>query len=87
MPVFHYKCQKCEQEVEEVQKDKEPLPKSTCSKGGDCTFEALPWFARGKAPTHRFQASEGVGGWERQGELLVRQVKGANTTRYGEGSV
>lgn len=88
MPVFHYKCQKCEQEVEEVQKDKEPLPERVCQKGGACEFEALPWFAQGKGPSHRFRGErEGVGGWERQGELLVRRVKGNNTTKYGEGSV
>lgn len=90
MPVFHYRCTKCEQEVEEIQKAQEPLPERVCSSdGGACAFEALPWFARAKTgPTHRFRGeSEGVGGWERQGDLLVRRISGNNTTKYGEGSV
>lgn len=40
--------------------------------------------------SHRFTAdfsSDGIGGYKRQGDAMVRVVQGRNTTKYGEGSV
>jgi hypothetical protein len=38
--------------------------------------------------THRFSAdysNDGVGGYTRQGDAMIRQIRGKNSTRYGEG--
>lgn len=89
MPIYVYRCSRCSREVEELQKFSDPAPitEEPCGEDPAQTCDLH------RAPTTFTQrwvgdySSEGRGGWQRQGEAMVRQVPGANTTTYGDGSV
>lgn len=83
MPLYVYICQRCGKEVEELQKVDDPPPTYDCPQGGSCAMEKQL-----SCPSFKFRAGDTEGGgWERQGDLMIRQVKGKNTSRYGDGSV
>jgi putative FmdB family regulatory protein len=84
MPIYVYRCSKCEEAVEEIQKYDDPPPVRDCPQGGTCAFE------RQMTSASRFKfVGEGWGGNELQsdGQTIMRKIKGKNTTKYGEGSV
>jgi putative FmdB family regulatory protein len=78
MPIYVYKCATCEKTVEELQRHNDPPPQC-CTKGMDKQLTVASF---------RFRAGQVEGGgWERQGELMIRRTRGNNSTKYGEGSV
>lgn len=83
MPIYQFSCtsETCENEQEEIQRYDDPAP--ACSKCESKTERVMT------SASHRFAAdysSDGLGGFERQGDAMVRVVTGANTTRYGTDS-
>jgi putative FmdB family regulatory protein len=85
MPIYVYRCAKCGETFEEIQKvgAKAPqAPSEGCpNKGEACELERQMTTA-----AHRFKAdysSDGVGGYERQGDVMIRQIKGKNSEKYG----
>lgn len=83
MPLYVYKCERCGSTFEEIQKQSDPPPTYECPQGGSCELNKQLTSGSFK---FRAGATEG-GGWERQGEAMVRRIRGPNTTKYGEGSV
>lgn len=79
MPIYVYRCEKCEEEFEELQKVNDPPLKEHENCGGNVhKIPALGGF--------RFKG-EGWGGWTRTGQgspLLTRTKKGKNCDFYGE---
>ena len=73
MPLYVYECDRCGHRIEELQKLGDPAPASCedCPQEGGCHF-----VKQMTSCSFDFQASEGVGGWEGQGELLVRKKRG-----------
>jgi len=90
MPLFEYRCDRCGQTIEELQRYEDPPPESTeiCPESSadqqvPCRFERVMSIAH-----QRWDGSysnDGRGGWERQGDAMVKLTKGKESTRYGEG--
>ena len=91
MPLYVYRCRTCGAEIEELQKlgaaaPKVPTDISEClgkTQGGapTCDLERQLTTAM-----HRFKAdysSDGMGGYQRQGDTMIRQVRGKNSMTYG----
>lgn len=82
MPIYVYKCDKCEQVVEEIQKLDDPPPTEyECEQGGQCAMHKQMTAAGFKF------IGEGWGGWNDtgDGQTIARQIKGKQSTKYGEG--
>jgi DNA-directed RNA polymerase subunit RPC12/RpoP len=88
VPLYVYRCSRCGKDVEELQKlgaEAPQQPEECPQRSADlpCPLTRVMTGAR-----HRFAAdysSDGLGGYTRQGDTMIRQVKGKNSTRYGEG--
>lgn len=90
MPLFVYRCTRCEREVEELQKHDDPPPVSddpcTSATPTEPACDLQRVISMGH---HRFKpelSSAGLGGWEQQGEAMVRRHRGAGMHRYGDSS-
>ncbi len=83
MPIYEYECQRCGHHIEEIQKLNDPPPTVECNiKGKTCELRKIMTCARFKFMPGTVG---GWGGWEEQETSLVRQVKGKNSSKYGEG--
>lgn len=84
MPLYLYQCQRCGQSFEELQglHDGTPATVSECpQKSSQCPLERQLTTAG-----HRFTndlSSDGRGGYERQGDAMIRQIPGKNSASYG----
>lgn len=84
MPIYVYRCSSCNETFEEIQKLGEvapDLPTDGCPGNGTCHLERQI-----TAATHRFSSelsSDGIGGYERQGDVMIRQTPGKNSENYG----
>ncbi len=84
MPLYIYECQRCGQSFEELQRIHEGTPAtvSECPPRSDqCPLERQLTTA-----SHRFSAdytSDGRGGYQRQGDTMIRQIPGKNSQSYG----
>lgn len=94
MPLFVYRCNVCGFEHEELQDFNDSAPEVEGCPVDNSESTTLHELERVmSACSHRFRgdnSSDGIGGWKRQGkngETMVRQVAGQNSTKYGEGSV
>lgn len=91
MPLYVYKCKRCDCIVEEIQKVGDPPPTYDCL--AEDLKEPLPCAFEKQMTSASFKFRAGMtegGGWIRSGpdgETMIRQVRGNNTTKYGEGSV
>ena len=91
MPLYVYECEHCDKQWEELQKSGEAPPKCPTD-ASECPHatEGSSILCRPRrvltAARHRFTpdyTSDGIGGYTRQGDAMVRQVKGKNSDRYG----
>ena len=90
VPLYVYRCSTCGAAIEELQKlgadaPDSPSDPSEClgQSGGVPTCDLVRQLT---TATHRFSAdytSDGIGGYERQGETMIRQVPGKNSMTYG----
>lgn len=92
VPLYVYRCRTCGAEIEELQKMGAAAPASP-SDPSECLEEPVGDAAPTKCvlerqlttAAHRFRAdysSDGIGGYERQGDTMIRQVPGKNSMRY-----
>lgn len=85
MPIYVYRCERCGETFEELQKMDEgapPSPSDGCPSGAS----TCPLSRELTTATHRFTAdysSDGRGGYTRQGDAMIRQVTGKNSATYG----
>lgn len=85
MPIYVYHCDACGSDVEELQKLDADAPEraSECPKGDAARCKLVRKMT---SASHRFKAeasSDGLGGFQRQGDAIIRQVTGKNSTSYG----
>lgn len=95
MPIYVYRCETCGITCEEIQKvgaeaPEAPSDLSQCPRAREVAEGGLsaPCELKRELTTagHRFKAdlsNDGVGGYERQGDVMIRQVPGKNSDRYG----
>lgn len=93
MPIYLYRCTRCEQEHEELQRHyDDPPPVIDCTAGAvhedggrdACELERVLTTAH-----HKFageHSSDGIGGWQRQGDTLLRTHRGVQANNYGDSS-
>lgn len=85
MPIYVYRCSQCGSQSEEIQKLGAPppaIPTEGCPQGKD----SCPLKRQLTTASHRFGAdysSDGIGGYQRQGDTMIRQVTGKNSENYG----
>ena len=89
MPIYVYKCADCDFEIEEFQnRYSDPPPDDapkTCT-AGDGTHKLERALTTCIHKWHGEMSNDGIGGWKRQGDGLVRVTKGKERTKYGEGA-
>ncbi len=93
LPIYVYRCRTCGAEIEELQKVG-AAPPAAPSETSECLGESggVPTCDLERqltTATHRFRAdysSDGRGGYERQGDAMVRQIPGKNSMTYGTDS-
>lgn len=85
VPIYVYRCSNCNREFEEIQRLDEAAP-ATPTDGCPNAAASCPLERQMTTASHRFRAdysSDGVGGYVRQGDAMIRQVKGKSGENYG----
>jgi putative FmdB family regulatory protein len=90
MPLYVYRCPQCEREVEELQRFDDPPPESSEICPSSASEEQAPCrLERVISVAHQRwngdYSNDGRGGWQRQGDAMVKLTRGKESTRYGEG--
>ena len=91
VPLYVYRCETCGSEFEELQKSgadapEQPSDLADCKKSDEAADAPCNLVRQLTTAGHRFTAensSDGLGGFTRQGDTILRQLPGKNSTRYG----
>jgi putative FmdB family regulatory protein len=91
MPLYDYRCDACGREIEELQAYDDPPPEVTeiCSASppeqqAPCRMERMMGKISWRWPGD--YNNDGRGGWNRQGDAMVKLTPGSEHTKYGEGA-
>lgn len=90
MPLYDFRCSACGRTIEVLQKYEDPPPESSeiCTASPEnqqapCRLERAPSIAHQR--WNGDYSNDGRGGWQRQGDAMVKLTPGKESTRYGEG--
>lgn len=90
MYVYRCACADCDYEIEVFQwRHSDPPPDDapkTCTVGDGGAHQLERVVSAGIHKFHGDMSNDGVGGWKRSGDGMVRVTRGKERTKYGEGA-